>query len=41
MNRQSGVRGDLYLKANILLPAVETIDKDLVEEMKKSLPQGA
>jgi curved DNA-binding protein len=39
MNRQSGVRGDLYLKANIILPSVEKIDGDLVEQMKKSLPQ--
>jgi curved DNA-binding protein len=39
MNRQSGVRGDLYLKANIVLPTVEKIDADLVELMKKSLPQ--
>ncbi|MCX6061456.1 MAG: J domain-containing protein [Campylobacterales bacterium] len=40
MNRQSGVRGDLYLKANIVLPAVDKMDADLVEQMKKSLPQG-
>lgn len=40
MNRQSGVRGDLYLKANIVLPSVEKIDPSLVEQMKKSLPQG-
>ncbi|MFH0710882.1 MAG: J domain-containing protein [Pseudomonadota bacterium] len=40
MNRQSGVRGDLYLKANIILPTVDKIDADLVEQMKKSLPQG-
>jgi curved DNA-binding protein len=39
MNRQSNVRGDLYLKANIVLPAVDKIDPDLVEAMKKSLPQ--
>lgn len=40
VNRQSGIRGDLYLKANIVLPAVDSIDSDLVEQMKKSLPQG-
>lgn len=40
LNRQSNVRGDLYLKANIVLPAVDKIDPDLVEAMKKSLPQG-
>jgi len=39
LNRQSNVRGDLYLKANIVLPPVDKIDHDLVEQMKKSLPQ--
>lgn len=39
MNRQSNVRGDLYLKANIVLPPVDKIDPELVEQMKKSLPQ--
>lgn len=39
MNRQSNIRGDLYLKANIVLPPVDKIDADLVEQMKKSLPQ--
>ncbi len=39
LNRQSNVRGDLYLKANIVLPPVDKIDADLVESMKKSLPQ--
>lgn len=40
VNRQTGVRGDLYLKANIVLPSVASIDADLVEQMKKTLPQG-
>ncbi|HEX5329650.1 J domain-containing protein [Sulfuricurvum sp.] len=39
LNRQSNVRGDLYLKANIVLPPVDKIDPDLVEAMKKTLPQ--
>lgn len=39
MNRQSNVRGDLYLKANIVLPPVDSIDPSLVEQMKQSLPQ--
>jgi curved DNA-binding protein len=39
LNRQSNVRGDLYLKANIVLPPVDKIDSDLVEQMKKLLPQ--
>ncbi|MDD5211866.1 MAG: DnaJ C-terminal domain-containing protein [Sulfuricurvum sp.] len=40
VNRQSGARGDLYLKANIVLPSVASIDAQLVEQMKKALPQG-
>jgi len=40
VNRQSGARGDLYLKANIVLPSVDSIDVGLVEQMKKTLPQG-
>ncbi|MFA5216443.1 DnaJ C-terminal domain-containing protein [Sulfuricurvum sp.] len=39
MNRQSNIRGDLYLKANIILPNIDKIDGALVEQMKKSLPQ--
>ncbi|MDD5052779.1 MAG: J domain-containing protein [Sulfuricurvum sp.] len=39
LNRQSNVRGDLYLKANIILPSVDKIDSALVEQMKQSLPQ--
>ena len=40
VNRQSGSRGDLYLKANIVLPSVASIDAELLEQMKKTLPQG-
>lgn len=40
VNRQSGTRGDLYLKANIVLPSVESLDAELAEQMKKTLPQG-
>jgi curved DNA-binding protein len=39
LNRQTNVRGDLYLKANIVLPPLDKIDPDLVEQMKKSLPK--
>lgn len=39
MNRQSNIRGDLYLKANIILPSIDKMDSALVEQMKKSLPQ--
>jgi len=40
MNRKTKVRGDLYLKANIVLPNVDDLDTDLVELMKEKLPKG-
>ncbi len=39
MNRKTKVRGDLYLKANIILPQIEDLDDDLVEMMKEKLPK--
>lgn len=39
MNRKLKVRGNLYLKANIVLPNVETLDEDLIEIMKEKLPK--
>jgi curved DNA-binding protein len=39
MNRKTKQRGDLYLKANIVLPKVETLDPELVEIMKEKLPK--
>jgi len=39
MNRKTKQRGDLYLKANIILPRVENLEADLVEQMKEKLPQ--
>jgi len=39
MNRKTKVRGDLYLKANIILPQIEDLDEDLVEMMKEKLPK--
>jgi curved DNA-binding protein len=38
-NRKSGIKGDLYLKAIVVLPKVEDLDKDLVKLMKEKLPQ--
>ena len=38
VNRKTGVKGDLYLKANIVLPKVEELDEDLAKEMKEKLP---
>jgi len=40
MNRKTKVRGNLYLKANIVLPNVDTLDEDLVELMKEKLPSN-
>jgi curved DNA-binding protein len=39
MNRKTKQRGDLYLRANIILPNVDDIDSDLVEIMKEKLPK--
>ena len=39
MNRKTKVRGDLYLKANIVLPKADDLDDDLVEMMKEKLPK--
>ncbi len=39
MNRKTKERGDLYLKANIVLPPVESLDDKLVEMMKEKLPK--
>ncbi|OIP56811.1 MAG: DnaJ family protein [Helicobacteraceae bacterium CG2_30_36_10] len=39
MNRKTKVRGDLYLRANIILPNVENLDESLVEIMKEKLPK--
>ena len=40
MNRKTKQRGDLYLKANIVLPIVDDLDTDLVELMKEKLPKN-
>ncbi len=37
-NLKSKEKGDLYLKANIILPKVDSLDEDLVEQMKEKLP---
>lgn len=39
MNRKTKVRGDLYLKANIILPDIGKLDPALVEMMRQKLPQ--
>ena len=40
MNRKTKVRGDLYLKANIVLPKVDELDEDLVTIMQEKLPKA-
>ncbi len=39
LNRKTSSRGDLFLKANIVLPQVETLDESLVKMMQEKLPQ--
>lgn len=39
LDKQRGQKGDLYLKANIVLPKIENIDKDLLELMEAKLPK--
>jgi curved DNA-binding protein len=39
MNRKTKQIGYLYLKANIVLPKIEELDEELVEQMREKLPQ--
>jgi len=39
VNRKSKQRGDLYLKANIILPDADGLDEELSEMMKSKLPK--
>ncbi len=39
LNRKSSSKGDLYLKANIILPKIDELDEDLVTLMEEKLPQ--
>jgi len=38
LNRKSKRKGTLYLKANILLPKIENLDKNFVKELDDNLP---
>ncbi|QKF67003.1 co-chaperone-curved DNA binding protein A [Arcobacter venerupis] len=40
LNRKLGIRGDLYLKANIVLPKLEDLDEDLVKILEEKLPSN-
>ena len=37
-NRKTGSKGDLYLKANIILPKVEDMDEEFVQTLEEKLP---
>ena len=39
-NRKTNARGNLYLKANIVLPAVDDLDEELVTILQEKLPQS-
>jgi len=38
LNRKSKTKGDLYLKANIVIPKIEELDQDLVKLLQEKLP---
>lgn len=40
LNRKAGIKGDLYLKANIVLPKIEDLDEDLVKILEEKLPSN-
>ncbi|WP_200762134.1 DnaJ C-terminal domain-containing protein [Nitrosophilus alvini] len=40
LNRKTGIKGDLYLRANIILPKVEELDPELRKMMEERLPGG-
>jgi curved DNA-binding protein len=39
LNRKAGIKGDLYLKANIVLPKIEDLDEELVQMLESKLPE--
>lgn len=40
LNRKTKTKGDLYLRANIILPKVEELDPELAKMMEEKLPGG-
>lgn len=38
LNRKTGTKGDLYLKANIVLPKIEDLDEEFVQQLQEKLP---
>ena len=41
LNRNAGIKGDLYLKANIVLPKIDELDEELISMLKDKLPETA
>ncbi|MBL0687031.1 MAG: J domain-containing protein [Sulfurospirillum sp.] len=39
MNRKAGIKGDLYLKTNIVIPSIDDLDDNLIELLKDKLPE--
>jgi curved DNA-binding protein len=39
LNRKVGTKGDLYLKANIVLPKVADLDEEVINLLKEKLPE--
>jgi len=40
LERKSGIKGDLYLKANIILPKIDDLDEDFVKILEEKLPEN-
>lgn len=40
LDRKTGTKGNLYLKANIVLPKVEDLDEEFVEVLQEKLPDN-
>lgn len=39
-NRKTGTKGDLYLKANIILPKIDELDEEFVQTLEEKLPES-
>ena len=39
VNRRTKIKGDLYLKINVIMPKIDNLDNDLVELMREKLPE--
>ena len=39
LNRKAGAKGDLYLKANIVLPKIDDLDEEFVNTLEEQLPE--